>query len=196
MRTYLFTVLLLSLVSCNNKKTPVSKEVVQSNDNEKRKNLELREREVALKEREAKLNKNEKDKKNSKNIDSESKTYFIPKPSLNDQETVIYQFYDAFDNAYDRGSMNSYISRYYSGDLQSKYYKTELPSFDAYQSKYHNIQSISMISESNESRSYRVEFYFEYTKSNGKSASVLCADILTLDNNNKIVARNEIGKIG
>ena len=124
------------------------------------------------------------------------KTVYVSKPSESEQTNVIQRFYEDFDNAYDRGSMNAYIARYYSGTLQAKYVKSELPSYGAYQSKYHNIQSISLISESDNSRSFRVEFYFEYTKSNGRSASVLCADILTLDNSNRIVARNEIGKIG
>lgn len=192
---YYFSSVLLFLVSCN----------TGSSTNLDKEKLELEKEKLDLAKKQWEIDKEKGNNSEKDNPNGESDTYkkkpatktiYVTKPSESEQENVIQSFYEDFDNAYDRSSMNSYISRYYSGNLQSKYYKSELPSFNAYQSKYHNIQSISMIGESNESRSYRVEFYFEYTKSNGRSASVLCADILTLDNNNKIIARNEIGKIG
>lgn len=195
MKKFLYCSTLLFIFSCSN-------ESASSNTEKDKLDLETKRLELEKKKLEFEREKLHSGK-SGESVTSTSeetkprvKTVYVSKPSESEQTNLIQRFYEDFDNAYDRSAMNAYISRYYSGTLQAKYSKTELPSYNAYASKYHNIQSISLISESDNSRNFRVEFYFEYTKSNGRSASVLCADIITIDNSNKIVARNEIGKIG
>ena len=194
MKKHIFFLPILFALSCNNGSTT-------STDKDKldleTKRLELERKKLEF-ERE-KLNSGKGNEEMTSEVSTPKarvKTVYVSKPSESEQTDVIRRFYEDFDNAYDYGSMNAYIGRYYSATLQAKYTKTEVPSYNAYASKYHNIQRVSLISESDNSRSFRVEFYFEYTKSNGRSASVLCADVLTLDNSNRIVGRNEIGKIG
>ncbi|MFN4910654.1 MAG: hypothetical protein ACK444_07730 [Flavobacteriales bacterium] len=194
MKKHIFFLPILFALSCNNGSTT-------SADKDKldleTKRLELERKKLEF-ERE-KLNSGKGNEEMTSEVSTPKarvKTVYVSKPSESEQTDVIRRFYEDFDNAYDYGSMNAYIGRYYSATLQAKYTKTEGPSYNAYASKYHNIQRVSLISESDNSRSFRVEFYFEYTKSNGRSASVLCADVLTLDNSNRIVGRNEIGKIG
>jgi|GEM_PF-2582249 hypothetical protein len=116
-------------------------------------------------------------------------------PSVREQKDVIRDFYADFDNAYDYDAMNNYIDRYYSYSLKPTYRKSELPSWNAYNSKDHQIDDVILISDSEESRRYKVIFYFDFERKNGSSGYVKCADMITLDNNNIIIARSELGKV-
>ena len=126
---------------------------------------------------------------------TEERQVYASMPSEDNQVSVIRDFYSDFDNAFDYSSMNEYINRYYSSSLRGSYSKTELPSYNAYVSKEHQILDITLIREANTQREFKVTFYFNYEKSVGGSRSNKCADFITLDNGNKIIARREIGRV-
>jgi hypothetical protein len=164
--------------------------------------LELEKEKLKLEQEKLEL---EKEKLNSKenshsdenpNVEPKEKTpkSFI-QPSVSSQESVINNFYRDFDNAFDPRSMREYIDKYYGPSLRPTYYKAELPSYNSYNAKQHSIENISLIGETSETRRYRVVFYFTFERTNGTSGSNKCADIITLDNNNMIIARNELGYV-
>jgi len=139
------------------------------------------------------------DQDNSTKSDESEKTeerqVYISQPSENRQVDVIRNFYSDFDYAYDYNSMNAFINRYYNSTLKAKYSKTELPSYDDYNSKEHQIIDISVINETKATREFKIIFYFNFERADGKSGSNKCADKITLDNGNKIVARTELGRV-
>jgi hypothetical protein len=126
---------------------------------------------------------------------TEERQVYASMLSEDNQVSVIRDFYSDFDNAFDYSSMNEYINRYYGSSLRSSYSKTELPSYNAYVSKEHQILDIMLIRETNTLREFKVTFYFNYEKSAGGARSNKCADFITLDNGNKIIARREIGRV-
>ncbi len=180
-------VLSLSAVSCgssNNEQLKLEKE-----------KLELEKKKIEL-EREKFDSSNKKSSDQSTLVDkTEERQVYASMPSENNQVSVIRDFYSDFDYAFDYSSMNEYINRYYSSSLRSSYSKTELPSYNAYVSKEHQILDITLIRETNTQREFKVTFYFNYEKSVGGARSNKCADFITLDNGNKIIARREIGRV-
>jgi hypothetical protein len=125
----------------------------------------------------------------------ENKSKSVKQPSVSLQKSVIYDFYRDFDNAFDQSAMRDFIDNYYSSSIKSKYLKEELPSYNYYSFKEHAIDNITLMSEDDESRKYKVVFYFNFEGNNGTSGSNKCADIMTLDNNNMIIARSQLGKV-
>jgi len=180
-------VLSISAVSCgssNNEQLKLEKE-----------KLELEKKKIEL-EREKFDSSNKKSSDQSTLVDkTEERQVYASMPSENNQVSVIRDFYSDFDYAFDYSSMNEYINRYYSSSLRSSYSKTELPSYNAYVSKEHQILDITLIRETNTQREFKVTFYFNYEKSVGGARSNKCADFITLDNGNKIIARREIGRV-
>lgn len=180
-------VLSISAVSCgssNNEQLKLEKE-----------KLELEKKKIEL-EREKFDSSNKKSSDQSTLVDkTEERQVYASMPSENNQVSVIRDFYSDFDYAFDYSSMNEYINRYYSSSLRSSYSKTELPSYNAYVSKEHQILDITLIRETNTQREFKVTFYFNYEKSVGEARSNKCADFITLDNGNKIIARREIGRV-
>ena len=144
-----------------------------------------------------KLNSGENSEKDEKSADEkeEKMSKSVKQPSVSSQESVIYDFYRDFDNAYDQSSMREYIDNYYGSSIKPTYLKAELPSYQYYSSKEHSVDDISLISETDETRRYKVVFYFTFERTNGSTGSNKCADMLTLDNNNMIIARSELGKV-
>lgn len=180
-------VLSISAVSCgssNNEQLKLEKE-----------KLELEKKKIEL-EREKFDSSNKKSSDQNTPVDkTEERQVYASMPSENNQVSVIRDFYSDFDYAFDYSSMNEYINRYYSSSLRSSYSKTELPSYNAYVSKEHQILDIILIRETNTQREFKVTFYFNYEKSVGGARSNKCADFITLDNGNKIIARREIGRV-
>jgi hypothetical protein len=181
---FVFSCIIVSCGSNNDEQFKIEKE-----------KLELEKQKIEL-ERE-KLNSSNKasSAEQSPTDKTEERQVYASKPSENNQVSVLRDFYRDFDNAFDYSSMNDYINRYYNASLRSTYSKTELPSYNAYVSKEHEILDITLIRETNTEREFKVTFYFNYEKSVGGSRSNKCADIITLDNGNKIIARREIGRV-
>lgn len=144
-----------------------------------------------------KMSSGESSEKGDNSVDEkeEKKSKNVKQPSVSSQESIIYDFYRDFDNAYDQSSMREYIDNYYGSSVKPTYLKAELPSYQYYSSKEHSIDDISLISETDETRRYKVIFYFTFERTNGTTGSNKCADMLTLDNNNMIIARSELGKV-
>ena len=169
-----------------------------SNDEE----LKIEKAKLELEKKKIELEREKFDSANKKSSDqntpvekTEERQVYASMPSENNQVSVIRDFYSDFDYAFDYSSMNEYINRYYSSSLRSSYSKTELPSYNAYVSKEHQILDITLIRETNTQREFKVTFYFNYEKSVGGARSNKCADFITLDNGNKIIARRELGKV-
>ena len=188
-RIYVYLAFVLLIFSCGR----------TSNEDDKLKlekeKLELEKKKLELEREKLGSGDNQDSDINSADEPKEKEKKSIKQPSIRSQESVIYDFYRDFDNAFDQGSMREYIDNYYGFAIKSTYLKTELPSYKAYNSKEHSIDDISLISETDETRRYKVIFYFTFERSNGTSGSYKCADILTLDNNNMIIARSELGKV-
>ena len=157
--------------------------------------LELEKKKLELEREKLGSGENQDSDANSAEDPKEEKKKSVKQPSVSSQESVIYDFYRDFDNAFDQGSMREYIDNYYGSSIKPTYLKSELPSYKAYNSKEHSIDDISLIGETDETRRYKVIFYFTFERTNGTSGSNKCADILTLDNNNMIIARSELGKV-
>lgn len=157
--------------------------------------LELEKKKLELEKEKLGSGENSDSEETTSDDKKEKKTKSVKQPSVSSQESVIYDFYRDFDNAFDQGSMREYIDNYYESSIKPTYLKTELPSYKAYNSKEHSVDDISLIGETDETRRYKVIFYFTFERTNGTSGSNKCADILTLDNNNMIIARSELGKV-
>jgi hypothetical protein len=157
--------------------------------------LELEKKKLELEKEKLGSGENSDSEETTSDDKKEKKTKSVKQPSVSSQESVIYDFYRDFDNAFDQGSMREYIDNYYGSSIKPTYLKTELPSYKAYNSKEHSVDDISLIGETDETRRYKVIFYFTFERTNGTSGSNKCADILTLDNNNMIIARSELGKV-
>jgi hypothetical protein len=180
-------VLSISAVSCgssNEEQLKIEKE-----------KLELEKKKIELEREKFDLSNKKSSDQNTPADKTEERQVYASMPSENNQVSVIRDFYSDFDYAFDYSSMNEYINRYYSSSLRSSYSKTELPSYNAYVSKEHQILDIILISETNTQREFKVTFYFNYEKSVGGARSNKCADFITLDNGNKIIARREIGRV-
>jgi hypothetical protein len=180
-------VLSISAVSCgssNEEQLKIEKE-----------KLELEKKKIELEREKFDLSNKKSSDQNTPVDKTEERQVYASMPSENNQVSVIRDFYSDFDYAFDYSSMNEYINRYYSSSLRSSYSKTELPSYNAYVSKEHQILDIILISETNTQREFKVTFYFNYEKSVGGARSNKCADFITLDNGNKIIARREIGRV-
>ena len=180
-------VLSISAVSCgssNEEQLKIEKE-----------KLELEKKKIELEREKFDLSNKKSSDQNTPADKTEERQVYASMPSENNQVSVIRDFYSDFDYAFDYSSMNEYINRYYSSSLRSSYSKTELPSYNAYVSKEHQILDIILISETNTQREFKVTFYFNYEKSVGGARSNKCADFITLDNGNKIIARRELGKV-
>jgi hypothetical protein len=188
MRILLITVTgALFLFSCGGNNT-------DNNSLEKEK-IELERQKLELEKQKLNSNNNNSDSPVNDSEKEERKENSNSQPPVREQKDVIRDFYSEFDNAYDYDAMNNYIDRYYSYSLKPTYRKSELPSWNAYNSKDHQIDEIMLIGESEESRRYKVIFYFDFERKNGSSGYVKCADMITLDNNNIIIARSELGKV-
>lgn len=157
--------------------------------------LELEKKKLELEKEKLGSGENSDSEETTSDDKKEKKTKSVKQTSVSSQESVIYDFYRDFDNAFDQGSMREYIDNYYGSSIKPTYLKTELPSYKAYNSKEHSVDDISLIGETDETRRYKVIFYFTFERTNGTSGSNKCADILTLDNNNMIIARSELGKV-
>ena len=180
-------VLSISAVSCgssNEEQLKIEKE-----------KLELEKKKIELEREKFDLSNKKSSDQNTPADKTEERQVYASMPSENTQVSVIRDFYSDFDYDFDYSSMNEYINRYYSSSLRSSYSKTELPSYNAYVSKEHQILDIILISETNTQREFKVTFYFNYEKSVGGARSNKCADFITLDNGNKIIARREIGRV-
>jgi hypothetical protein len=70
-----------------------------------------------------KLNSGENSEKDEKSADEreEKKSKSVKQPSVSSQESVIYDFYRDFDNAYDQSSMREYIDNYYGSSIKPVY---------------------------------------------------------------------------
>lgn len=188
-RIYSYLVIGLLITSCGGSSAEDDKLKIEKEKLElEKKKLELEKEKLGSGE-----NTNSEEKPSDEPVEKKSKS--VKQPSVSSQESVIYDFYRDFDNAFDQSSMREYIDNYYGFAIKSTYLKTELPSYKAYNSKEHSIDDISLISETDETRRYKVIFYFTFERSNGTTGSNKCADILTLDNNNMIIARSELGKV-
>ena len=188
-RIYGFLVIGLLIASCG----------VSSAEDDKLKlekeKLELEKKKLELEKE--KMSSGETSEKGDNSVDEkeEKKSKNVKQPSVSSQESIIYDFYRDFDNAFDQSSMREYIDNYYGSSVKPTYLKAELPSYQYYSSKEHSIDDISLISETDETRRYKVIFYFTFERTNGTTGSNKCADMLTLDNNNMIIARSELGKV-
>jgi hypothetical protein len=157
--------------------------------------LELEKKKLELEREKLNSGENQDSDANSTEEPKEKKTKSVKQPSVSSQESVIFDFYQAFDDAQDEGLMREYIDNYYGSSIKSTYLKSELPSYKFYVAKDHMIDDISLLSETEESRRYKVVFFFRFERTNGTTGNNKCADILTLDNNNMIIARSELGKV-
>lgn len=188
-RIYVYLAFVLLIFSCGG----------TSNEDEKLKlekeKLELEKKKLELEREKLGSGDNQDSNVNSDNEPKEKKKKSIKQPSIRSQESVIYDFYRDFDNAFDQGSMRDFIDNYYSSSIKAKYLKEELPSYNYYSFKEHAIDEITLMSETDDSRKYKVVFYFNFNGNNGSSGSNKCADIMTLDNNNLIIARSQLGKV-
>ena len=157
--------------------------------------LELEKKKLELEKEKLGSGENSDSEETISDDKKEKKTKSVKQPSVSSQESVIFDFYQAFDDAQDQSSMRDYIDTYYGSSIKPTYLKTELPSYNYYVAKYHMIDDISLISETDETRTYKVVFFFRFERTNGSTGNNKCADILTLDNNNMIIARSEKGKV-
>jgi len=188
-RIYSYLVVGLLITSCGGSSAEDDKLKLEKEKLElEKKKLELEKEKLGSDDNSSKEETTADDKK-------EKKSKNVKQPSVSSQESVIYDFYSDFDDAFDQSSMREYIDNYYGSSIKPTYLKTELPSYKAYNSKEHSIDDISLISETDDTRRYKVVFYFTFERTNGTSGSNKCADVLTLDNNNMIIARSELGKV-
>jgi len=188
-RIYGFLVIGLLIASCGGSSAEDDKLKLE------KEKLELEKKKLELEKE--KMSSGETSEKGDNSVDEreEKKSKNVKQPSVSSQESVIYDFYRDFDNAFDQSSMREYIDNYYGSSVKPTYLKAELPSYQYYSSKEHSIDDISLISETDETRRYKVIFYFTFERTNGTTGSNKCADMLTLDNNNMIIARSELGKV-
>jgi|LauGreDrversion4_2_1035121.scaffolds.fasta_scaffold291686_2 hypothetical protein len=188
-RIYGFLVVGLLIASCGGSSAEDDKLKLE------KEKLELEKKKLELEKE--KMSSGETSEKGDNSVDEkeEKKSKNVKQPSVSSQESIIYDFYRDFDNAFDQSSMREYIDNYYGSSVKPTYLKAELPSYQYYSSKEHSIDDISLISETDETRRYKVIFYFTFERTNGTTGSNKCADMLTLDNNNMIIARSELGKV-
>jgi hypothetical protein len=188
-RIYGFLVIGLLIASCGGSSAEDDKLKLE------KEKLELEKKKLELEKE--KMSSGETSEKGDNSVDEkeEKKSKNVKQPSVSSQESIIYDFYRDFDNAFDQSSMREYIDNYYGSSVKPTYLKAELPSYQYYSSKEHSIDDISLISETDETRRYKVIFYFTFERTNGTTGSNKCADMLTLDNNNMIIARSELGKV-
>ncbi len=188
-RIYGFLVIGLLIASCGGSSAEDDKLKLE------KEKLELEKKKLELEKE--KMSSGESSEKGDNSVDEkeEKKSKNVKQPSVSSQESIIYDFYRDFDNAFDQSSMREYIDNYYGSSVKPTYLKAELPSYQYYSSKEHSIDDISLISETDETRRYKVIFYFTFERTNGTTGSNKCADMLTLDNNNMIIARSELGKV-
>lgn len=186
---YLYLTLGLLISSCSGTSSEDDKLKLE------KEKLELEKKKLELEKEKLGSGENTNSEEKSSDEPTETKKKSVKQPSVSSQESVIFDFYQDFDDALDEGSMREYIDNYYGSSIKSTYLKSELPSYKFYVTKDHMIDDISLISETDETRRYKVVFFFRFERPNGTSGNNKCADILTLDNNNMIIARSELGKV-
>lgn len=188
-RVYMYLVLGLIFSACG----------ANSSEDEKLKlekeKLELEKKKLELEKQKLDIDGNSQDDAKISNDEMERKPRISKQPSVSSQENVIYNFYRDFDNAFDQSSMRAFIDNYYGSAIKPKYLKEELPSYNYYSYKQHSVEDIILLEETDVLRKYKVIFYFTYEGNNGTSGSIKCADIITIDNSDMIVARSQLGKV-
>jgi serine/threonine protein kinase len=118
------------------------------------------------------------------------------RPNILDQKDVIKNFYNDFDQAFDRNSMRVFVNKYYSNDYKNNPFKNaELNSFNVYLSKEHSLNEIKLLQETSSYRKFQIVFYFTFTRRNGSGGSIKCMNDITLNNQNQIISRTDYGKI-
>ncbi len=118
------------------------------------------------------------------------------RPSIIAQKDVIKNFYNDFDQSFDRNSMTAFVNKYYSSNFKNNpFKKEELKSYNFYLSKEHIINEVKLLEETGSYRKFQITFYFTFTRRNGTGGSNKCMNDLTLDNQNQIISRTDYGKI-